>query len=321
MFDVDLFPQRATANALTMNRRLALTGLAAVSLTACTTPPGPIVDTQAFIGRLRDLEQAAGGRLGAYIFDPATGAGFGWREGERFAHCSSFKMSLAAMMLLMADRGDVDLNEILRWTSQDLLPNSPVTSAHVETGLTIEALASGTLITSDNTAANVLLKRFGGPQTLTRFWRALGDDVSQLDRYETELNSTPPGTTWDTTTPKAMALTTAQLVHGNVLSAAHKIKLTTWMNEVKTGTQRIRAGFPSDWFSGDKTGTFWGKSKHTYVDLAFGGPVGMPPVIITGYFEPTRLADPSGPMDLVSLGVLAQLGRVGAAYLSGNGRL
>ena len=40
---------------------------------------------------------------------------------------------------------------------------------------------------------------------MTAFWRALGDPVSRLDRFETAMNLVPPGEERDTTSPEAMA--------------------------------------------------------------------------------------------------------------------
>ena len=294
------------------DRRTIIAALAATALSGCSAGHGVTRNDDWRVRRLRDVEETAQGRLGVYVFDTHSNKGFGWRENERFAHCSSFKMSLAAMVLSKADHGDAVLGEVLRWRSWDILSVSPVTEAHIDQGLSVEELARATLVTSDNTAANVLLRRFGGPPALTTFWRSLGDSVSQLDRLEPELSDVPAGTTLDTTTPKAMAMTTAALVHGDALSPASKGKLIAWMADVQTGKQRIRAGLPKDWQSGDKTGTGIGKTKHTYVDIAFGGPARRAPLIITAYFEPDHLVEP---MDPISLGVLAEVGRIAALDL------
>jgi beta-lactamase class A len=294
-----------------LDRRAALIGGTALLLTGASRPA--VANIAARVADLRALERRAKGRLGAYVLDPVRGVRFGWRENERFAHCSSFKMSLAAMILAKADRREIDLAEMLHWTKADMLGVSPVTEARIDTGLAVEDLARATLVTSDNTAANVLLRRFGGPVQLTRFWRSIGDDVSRLDRYEPELNQTPPGTELDTTTPAAMAATTAALIHGKTLSRASRAKLKAWMTEVRTGRDRIRSGFPAGWDSGDKTGTGIGKTRHTYVDLAFGGPAGRTPLIVTAYFEPARLVEP---MDPVATAALAEVGRIAAANLS-----
>ena len=268
------------------------------------------VDFSPEIEGLRRIEQVANGRLGAFILEPTSGRSFGWRENERFAHCSSFKLSLAAMLLAKADKGEVDLNEVLRWSNADMLPVSPATAAHIDKGLSVRDLAQATLVTSDNTAANILLRRFGGPEALTRFWRDLGDMVSRLDRYEPELNHTPPGTALDTTSPAAMAATLATLLLGDALTPSSRILLRDWMTAVATGRDRVRAGFPANWISGDKTGTGIAPTKHTYVDIAFGGPTDTPSIIVAAYFEPHLLVDP---MDPIATGALADVGRLAAA--------
>ena len=293
------------ASSTVVDRRTVIVGSAALMLSACSAP-GRATSKGSPVAALRAIERRAKGRLGAYVLDTATGTEFGWRENERFAHCSSFKMSLAAMILAQADKGDIDLGETLRWTRDDMLPVSPVTQANLDKGLSVCELAKATLVTSDNTAANVLLRRFGGPSQLTRFWRAIGDNVSRLDRFEPELNVTPPGTELDTTTPAAMAATTAALVHGNALTPASRLLLKSWMTEVRTGQDRIRAGFPAGWVSGDKTGTGIGPSKHTYIDLAFGGPSGRAPLIVVAYFEPNTLVEP---MDPAATEALESIGR------------
>lgn len=266
---------------------------------------GTSYDPAALTAALALLEDQAKGRLGAFIFDPARAQGFGWRQDERFSMCSTFKLSLAAMVLSLADAGQADLGKVLTWSQSDLVSHSPVTSQHVAGGLTVQDIARAALVASDNTAANVLLREFGGPQAMTRFWRGMGDDVSRLDRFETDLNDTPAGSEYDTTTPAAMARTVSRLLLGEVLSAASRTMLTQWMVAVETGLDRIRAGFPADWVAGDKTGTGFGSTRHTYADLAFGGPKGRTPLIVTAWFEPTARIEPRDP------GAIAALARVG----------
>lgn len=289
-----------------IDRRTLLGSGLALTLAGCAHGAGrPGADASATSAALAAIERRAGGRLGAYILDPATGRGAGWRADDRFAQCSSFKLSLAAMILAGTERGKIDLAETLRWTEADLLAHSPVTRPATATGLTVEALARGTLITSDNPAANILLRRFGGPEALTRFWRSIGDTTSRLDRYEPALNEVPPGSSLDTTTPRAMAQTAAALLLGPTLSPAGREKLKGWMRETATGLDRLRAGFPTGWDAGDKTGTWTSPERRIYVDVAFGGPAGEMPVIVAAYHETwAPFAVGSGR----SAGVLAEVG-------------
>ncbi|OYW44780.1 MAG: hypothetical protein B7Z08_08120 [Sphingomonadales bacterium 32-68-7] len=267
---------------------------------------------------LAALEARSGGRLGACIIDTATGRTAGWRSSERFAHCSSFKLSLAALVLQGAQAGRWQLDHRLHWTQGDLMGNSPVTSAHVAEGLTAAELARATLVTSDNAAANVLLRWLGGPQAMTAFWAAIGDTTSRLDRLEPDLNVVPPGSVLDTTTPAAMAATVARLVTGDVLDEAGRAMLMSWMVEVQTGTRRLRAGFPAGWVAGDKTGTGLHPQSTIYVDLAFGGPAPLKgsaraPLVVAAYFVPPI---GGGELNPAFEGVLAEVGAITAATIA-----
>jgi len=263
---------------------------------------------------LAALERRAGGRLGVAVRDTASGRGFGWRQDERFAHCSSFKLSLAAMVLAQIDAGQARGDEVLAYSVLDILPASPVTEAAAgKEGLPILTLAEAAVERSDNLAANLLLARFGGPAALTAFWRALGDDVSRLDHHEPDLNRVAPGAVHDTTTPTAMAQTLGRLLTGPVLSGGSRATLWGWMKACSTGLGRLRAGLPEGWQAGDKTGT-WndGASIAKVVDLALVlAPVGdgrfHAPLAVTAYYEPTGTPDSVRPADEAVLAAVMRI--------------
>ena len=84
----------------------------------------------------------------------------------------------------------------------------------------LEGAASAAVSLSDNTAANLLLDRLGGPQGFTTWLKGKGDAVTRLDRREPELNENAVGDPRDTTTPAAMAETSRKLVLGDALAVA-----------------------------------------------------------------------------------------------------
>ena len=103
--------------------------------------------------------------------------------------CSTFKWLLVARVLAGCDRGEFQLEEEVLIEPRDLLAHSPVTSTATARGhLSIVSLMEAAITVSDNTAANLLLKRTGGPAEVTSFARNLGDQVTRLDRIEPELN-------------------------------------------------------------------------------------------------------------------------------------
>ncbi|MGB3808189.1 MAG: class A beta-lactamase [Erythrobacter sp.] len=261
-----------------------------------------------FVAGLRQIEGKADGTLGAEFFDTGTGASVGLNRYRRFGHCSSFKLSLAAMVLAMGSAGEIDAERVLRWTQDDLMFVSPFTTRRLNEGATMRELAEFTQKYSDNAAANILLRELGGPAALTAFWRSVGDDVSRLDRYEPELNDVPVTEYRDTTSPFAMARTVARLAYGNVLPAVERATLRQWMVDTPTGARRVRAGLPKGWSAGDKTGTsIWPGIQHIYVDIGFVEPAGRPPITFATYLRANEDYDGMNPRAEAALASVGEL--------------
>ena len=265
-----------------VSRRTVLAGAAA--LTACGTfGQGSDDGPQGSAARFAELEKRVDGRLGVSAIDADGQELFAHRADERFMMCSTFKAVLAAQALALADARAIALAETIHFQEADLLEYAPVAREHVDKGrLTIAELSEAAVVLSDNTAANLLLDRLGGPRALTRFFRDIGDDVSRLDRMEPELNVPAPGDL-DTTTPAAMAETMATIVTGEtVLSHTSRDRLSDWLVRSPTGRTRLRAGLPEGWVAGGKTGSgFAGEAN----DVVVAWPPSGAPVVIACYLE------------------------------------
>ena len=236
-----------------------------------------------------DLEaRLAGGRLGVYARNTASGRTLTHRADERFATASSFKGLLAGCVLARVDRGVERLDRVIRYGKADLLSHAPVTEAHVaEGGLPVETLCAAAVEESDNTAANLLLRSVGGPAGLTAWLRSIGDATTRLDRYELALNTAVPGDPRDTTTPRAMAETYGHLVVGNVLKPASRARLADWMGKASTGLSRLRKGLPPGWRAGDKTGT---GQRGAVGDVAIVWPPGAGAILVACYTHEGKAA-------------------------------
>lgn len=300
-----------------MERRGFIAGSGAALLAGCSAEfrPRSTARAQIFAARLAEIEQRAGGRLGAYVLDTLDGNGFGWRHTERFGMCSTFKLSLAAYMLREGDAGRIELTEQIPYTRADLLPVSPVTAANVDRcSLSVQALAEAAQLTSDNAAANLLLRRIGGPQALTRFWRELGDRQSRLDRFEPDMNLVPPGEVRDTVLPEAIAQTAARLCYGFALAPASRVRLLGWLARTETGRRRIRAALPPGWTGGDKTGTGIAPGMaNKYNDIAvLHPPKGRSPLVVAAFYEAPGYFDSIRPQDEA---VLKAVGEVAVQWV------
>src|SRR5262245_20678448 len=202
----------------------------------CWLAAGPVLAEDA-PQALETYERESGGRIGLYAENLATGAKLAWRADDRFVMCSTFKASLAACVLSRVDRGRDDLEKLIPYSAADIQDwHAPVAKENVAKGaLSVADMCKAAVEQSDNTCANLLLFRLGGPSVLTAFWRSLGDRVSRLDDAEPLLNRTPLGGRRNTTTPTAMANSLRRLVLEPVLSAPSRALFTEWLIGCRTG--------------------------------------------------------------------------------------
>lgn len=261
--------------------------------------------SDALAERLAALERRHGGRLGVAIVDTGNGQRVAHRGDERFLMCSTFKLFAVAAVLARVDRGAEQLDQRVVYGNDVVLNYAPITSQHVGSpGLSVAELCEAAITVSDNTAANLLLKRLGGPPAVTTFVRGLGDSTTRLDRIEPELNRASPGDIRDTTTPNAALATLQKLLLGDALSTASREQLITWLRGCTTGGTKLRAGLPAGWSLGDKTGS--GAQNETN-DIGILYPPQRKPLLVTAYYAGST-ADAA-----TRDGVLADVGRIAAS--------
>ncbi len=258
---------------------LRLVGLVSLVLLAgCAGPPvaSPPSSSAAPVGSpFPLLERQFGARLGVYAVDTGSGRAVAYRADDRFAYDSTYKL-LVSGVLLRRD-SDAELARVVRYSAADLQSYAPVTSQHVGTGMSVRDLIAAALEYSDNTAANLLLAQVGGPAGLQAAMRDLGDSVSHIDRTEPTVNEAVPGDVRDTSTPRAMGTDLRAFALGDLLPAARRQSLVNWLVGNTTGGSFVRAGVPTGWRVGDKTGNGGYGSRN---DIAVVWPPTGPPVVI-----------------------------------------
>jgi len=229
------------------------------------------------------LEKRIGGRIGVYALDALSRRDFAYRADESFAMCSTFKWLLAAQFLNAVDRKQLQLNTSVRIHKSDVLGYAPVVNAQLSRGsMTLAELAEAAVTLSDNGAANLLMRKLGGPATLTAYARDLGDNTTRLDRTEPELNSNTPGDLRDTTTPRGMVACMQTALNSNALSPSSRYLLIQWLRACRTGLDRLRAGIPESWRAGDKTGA---GANGAFNDIVVAFPPQAGPLLIAAYMS------------------------------------
>lgn len=235
--------------------------------------------------------QTGGGTLGVGLMNLESGETWALNGDRRFPLQSVFKLPLGAAVLAEVDAGRLSLDEVVSLTDQDLSPpHSPIAEAYpAQRDYTIAELLTAAVGNSDNTAADVLMKRIDGPGAVTAWLRSKQIVEVRIDRYERQLQPESIGMAsfrpaWtgaafaqaaatipadqrraavlaylkdpqDTATPRGMLNLLQQLNEGTLLSPASTRRLRTILTETGSGPRRIRAGLPKGASLAHKTGT------------------------------------------------------------------
>ncbi|WP_417339110.1 class A beta-lactamase [Halomonas kashgarensis] len=204
------------------------------------------------------VERIAGeleARVGFAAHDVESGQRWEYHADQRFAMSSTFKTLACAALLHRVDTEEESLDRTVSFSESDIVTYSPVTEEYAgRQAMTLSELCEAALTMSDNTAANSILQALGGPEKVTAFARSLGDEVTRLDRWETELNEAAPDDQRDTTTPNAMVKNLERLLLGDALSVTSRDQLRDWLERNQVADELFRAAVPEGWIMADRTG-------------------------------------------------------------------
>ncbi|HBI10041.1 MAG TPA: class A beta-lactamase [Franconibacter pulveris] len=260
------------------------------------------VDLSQLTAAAQQEEKTLNARLGVTVLDTATGKTASYRGDERFPLNSTHKALLCGALLKQADEKKVSLTEAVRFDKSRLVEYSPVTEKHTAPqSMNWLQLCSAAVSYSDNTAANLISQKAGGPQGVNAFLRANGDKTTRLDRLEPALNEARPGDERDTTTPQAISRTLQTLLLGDALSEASRKQLIRWMMDDKVADALLRKSLPKGWTIADKTGA-GGYGSRSIISMVW--PEKGAPLVVAIYITQTDASLAQ------SNAAIARLGRV-----------
>lgn len=182
-----------------MHRRALLAALAApalaAALSACREPPlagqdAPTFDPKDLTLKLQGLvERARPGSLGVAVQDLTTAQRAAVAGDQPFPLEGAWRAILGAAVLAEAEAKALSLSQVLTIGDVDLSPPpGAVADAWPErTDHTVEDLLRRAVAQADNTAADVLLKRIGGPGAVTAWLELKKVEGVRIDRYARQL--------------------------------------------------------------------------------------------------------------------------------------
>lgn len=284
---------------MTLDRRQLLASALALPASACSRPlqreaaRTPPLDQERLREEIGALAQrAAPGLMGLGLMDLDSGETFILNGDRRFPMADVFMAPLGAAVLAEVDAGRLALSETLQIADVDLSPPySPVADAWPGVrAYSVAELLRWAVGQSDNTAADVLMKRIGGPGAVTAWLQAkripdvavhryarqvqpesLGMASFRLAwrgeaAYRSALSTVPPAQRRaslvrylsdprDTATPRGMLMFLSRLAGGELLSRTSTQLLLREMIVTPSGSRRLKAGLPEGSMLAHKTGT------------------------------------------------------------------
>ena len=257
----------------------------------------PIDTRSAHVQRLEaEIERASANlnsRLGVAVVDIASREAVDYQGEMMVPQQSVSKLWVAMTALDLVDRGELDLNETGTVRREDLtLFHQPIRKQVLARGSVTTTYAdfmSRALVSSDNTANDMLLRRVGGPEAVRAMLEDKGLTGIRFGPGERIMQSALAGLTWDPSfslgkaffearktvrhdvrerifdayvddpvdgaTTLALARALARLARGELLSPQSTQVLLTLLRDAKSGPNRLKGGVPEDWQIAHKTGT------------------------------------------------------------------
>ncbi|RWH82179.1 MAG: class A beta-lactamase [Mesorhizobium sp.] len=277
-----------------MSKKVGLTAAFAILVTLAPTQliAGGLADRDRLHSELAALADAHPGRVGICVQDE-TSPPICVNGEQRFSLQSVMKVIVAAAVMKAADERRIALEDRVTIRREDLSVNiQPIADIVAERGsfeTSVGDLVRRAVVESDSAATDVLISHLGGVNAVQAFLDEAGLRGIRIDRTERELQTETDGLTWtpefvfperleqareevsdakrqtafeaylkdprDTATPRDMVGFLHRLATGQLLSASSTAHLLEVMNGTVTFPDRLRAGAPSGWTIGHKTGT------------------------------------------------------------------
>ncbi|MEM8769069.1 MAG: serine hydrolase [Pseudomonadota bacterium] len=141
------------------------------------------------VAELRRHAEAAEVTLGVSAVHLESGRRVQLESGERFPLASTYKVPMAAYALHLVASDRLSLDTLIEVRAEDKVVSSSITRLFPHDGIQLSLLnlMEATLIQSDNTATDVLLRTIGGGEAVTAWLEAEGIEGLRVDRSTADL--------------------------------------------------------------------------------------------------------------------------------------
>ncbi|GEM76584.1 class A beta-lactamase [Vibrio sagamiensis] len=196
------------------------------------------------------LEEETSSRIGVSVWDTHSNERWDYRGYERFPILGTAKVFVCAAMLDAIERKTLNKDATITIKPEELSSYSPATQHWVEKPIDLTTLCEAATLEGDNTAANVIMRELGGPQTTVLFLRSIKDTKT----YLTEYFPTDSSLRGNSSTPNTMVLNLRNILEGDKLNYGAREQLKTWMKNIKRSKSKVFPTIPEGWSIAERRG-------------------------------------------------------------------
>jgi beta-lactamase class A len=216
-------PQVMAANALSGGQNVG--HIAKNTLGSGQEMTGLIAKISPMVQGLTDLKP------GVFMIDLDKGNYYTLNGDQVFAAASTIKVPVLIAFFQDVDAGRVRLDEIMTMEVGDMVDNSgEMQFSPPGTKYTALEVASNMIITSDNTATNMMIRRLGGIEKLNQRFRQWGLQQTVIKNMLPDLAGT------NTVTPKELTTLLTAVSQGQLISMASRDRALGIMRQTETDT-------------------------------------------------------------------------------------
>ena len=205
----------------------------------------------------RAIATAAKGHVGVAALLIESGQSAALAGSTHFPMQSVYKLPITMAVLQQVDQGKLALDQSIEVRPAEYVSvgkRSPLRDQFpLGTHKTVRELITYTLVESDGSASDVLLRLAGGPPAVMRYLHSLGIADCIVANSEMAMDWKTQYDNWST--PEAAVKILVSLQQGHALSAASRTVVLDNLLKSQTGLHRIRDLLPAGAVVADKTGT------------------------------------------------------------------
>jgi len=210
--------------------------------------------------QLAEIVKRAPGHIGAAAMSLESGETAAVRGADHFPMQSVYKLPISMAVLARVDRGELKLDQKVLVTKDDLVPesmNSRLRDEHPDANVecTVTELINRTMVESDGTTSDVLMRLVGGADAVAEYLRGLKVEGVLIATTEKEigLDHSVQYRNWGT--PDGYLQLLRALHDGRAIHDDSRAFLLDLMIRSKPGPRRLKGMLPADAVVAHKTGT------------------------------------------------------------------